>query len=63
MNIKTIGDERKKKYEYYIKQPIEKVELNLNMIIAKNPHLMKSLDRSTNQPLIIKYSNIPLNIQ
>ena len=47
-------------YEYYIKQPMPALELRLNMIIAKNPELINSLDRNKNHPLIRKYSHIPL---
>ena len=39
------------------------VELKFNMIIAKNPHLISSLDRSFNHPLIRKYSIVPFNNQ
>ena len=47
------------KIEYYIKQPMQILELNLKMIINNNPHLINVLDRSINHPLIRKYSNIP----
>ena len=40
---------------------MQMVELNLNMIIAENPHLINSLDRSIKYPLIRNYSNIPFN--
>ena len=46
-------------YEYYNKQPMEMVALNLNMIIDNNPHLINALDRSVNHPLMGKYNNIP----
>ena len=39
------------------------VERRINMIIAKNPQLINSLDRNTNHPLIRKYSHIPFNNQ
>ena len=41
-------------YEHYIRQPMQMAELNLNMIIAKNSNLLKSLDRSIIHPLIRK---------
>ena len=63
MNIKTISDKRYRKYEYYIKQPMETVELNLNLINAKKPHLIHSLERSFNHPLIRKCCNVPFNFQ
>ena len=31
------------------------------MIIGKNPHLINSLDRNKNHPLIRNYSHIPFN--
>ena len=46
-------------YEVYINQPMQAIELRLNMIIAKNPHLIKALDRNKNYPLIRKHSHIP----
>ena len=45
------------KYEYYINQPMQANEVKLNMIIAKNPQLINTLDRNTNHPLIKKYSH------
>ena len=40
---------------------MQMVELNLNMIIDNNPHLINALDRTDNHPLIRKCSNIPFN--
>ena len=34
------------------------LERRINMIIAKNPQLIKSLDRTKNHPVIRKYSHI-----
>ena len=48
-------------YEHYIKQPMQAVELKLNMIVAKNPHLINSLYRYIKHPLIRKISHIPFN--
>ena len=56
----SINDRCNMTYEYYIKQPMPALELRLNMIIAKNPELINSLDRNKNHPLIRKYSHIPL---
>ena len=42
---------------------MEMIELKLNMIISKNPHLINSLNRSINHLLFRKYSNIPFNVQ
>ena len=63
MNIKTIIDKRYMKYEFYIKQPKELIEFYLSMILAKNPHVLNSLDRRFNHPLSRKYSNIPFIVQ
>ena len=48
MNITTVSNKRYMNYEIYIKQLMQMVELNLNMIISKNPHVITSLDRSIN---------------
>ena len=45
MNIKTCSNERYMTYIYYIKQPLEMVEINVNMLIAKIPNLTKALER------------------
>ena len=49
------------KYEHYMNQPKSMCERKINMIIAKNPQLINSLDRNKNHPLIRKYSHIPFN--
>ena len=59
MNIKTVNDKRNMNYKFYIKQPMEMIELNLNVIILKTPHLINSLHGSINHPSIKKYSIIP----
>ena len=40
---------------------MQAVEMKINMIIAENPHLINSLNRLYNHPLILKFSNIPFN--
>ena len=50
-------------YEFYTNYPMEEVELKLNMIIAKNPNSINSLDRNISHPLIIKYNSNPFKIQ
>ena len=52
----TISNKRYMTYECYIKQPMQMVELNLNMIIFKSPHLIKALEGSISHHLIRKYS-------
>ena len=63
MKFKTIGNRGYMNHEFYINQPMNMVELNLNLLIVSNPHLINSKDRSINHPLIRKHSNIPFNIQ
>ena len=48
-------------YKHYINHPKPAVERRINMIIARNPQLINSLDRKKNHPLINKYSHIPFN--
>ena len=50
MNITTINDKMFMAYDYYITRPMPAVELKLNKIISKNPHLIKSLNRSQIHP-------------
>ena len=57
-NIITIADKMDMTYDFYIKHIMCAFELKLNMIHAKNPHLINSLNRSHNHPLIRKYSHI-----
>ena len=45
-------------YEYYINQPKSICERQINLIIAKNPHLKNSLNRNKNLSLIRKKSYI-----
>ena len=58
MNVTTINHKMYTIYDYYIQHPMQAVELKLNMIIAKNPHLINSLNRSHVHPLNRKYSFI-----
>ena len=57
----TISDIHNIVYTYYINQPMHSVERRKNMIIAKNPQLISSLDRNKPHPLINRYSHIPFN--
>ena len=58
MIISTISCKCNMSYKYYINHPMSMLERRINMIIAKNPQLIKSLDRNKNHPLIRKYSHI-----
>ena len=60
-NISTIFDEKYMTYDYYSQHPMLAFELKLNMILAKNPHLIYSPNRSHNHPLFRKFSHIPFN--
>ena len=57
-SLKTINDKCNMTPEFYKNMPMSMIERRLNIIIAKNPSLIKSLDRTTNHPLIRKYSHI-----
>ena len=58
MNITTINDKTFMASDYYITRPMPAVEINLNMIITKNPHPIKSTNRSHIHPLIRKNAYI-----
>ena len=58
MIITTVNDKMYMTYDNYIQHPMQAVELNLNMSIAINPHLINSLKRSHIHPLIQKLSYI-----
>ena len=58
-NLKTINDRCNMTLEFYKNMPMSMIERRLNIIIiAKNPSLIKSLDQTTNHPLIRKYSDV-----
>ena len=48
-------------YKNYMNTPMSMLERRKNMIISKNPSLIKSLDIKENHPVIRKYSHIPFN--
>ena len=52
--LKTIKDRCNMTYKYYMNLPMSKVERRINFNIAKNPHLINTLDRTKNHPLIRK---------
>ena len=59
MNVTFFRNEKNMAYEFYIKQPMQMVEMKLIKIIHNNPYLINTLYRSINQPLIRKNSNFP----
>ena len=61
LKIKTISNVSYMKYKYYLNQPKQLIERRLNMIIAKNPQLIRSLNRGCDHPLIRKYIHIPFD--
>ena len=54
MIINTISCECNMSYKNYINHPMSMLKRRINMIIAKNPQLINSLDRTKNHPLIRK---------
>ena len=56
MNILTINDKMFMTYDKSINHLMQAIDLKRNMIIATNPQLMISPNRSHNHPLIRKYS-------
>ena len=61
MNINTFSCKCNMSYKHYINQPMSMLERRINFIIAKNPQLIKCLNRNKNHPLIRKYSHISFN--
>ena len=59
MNITSINDKRNMTYNHYFKQPLQAVELKLNIIIAENPILINSLYTYNNHYLIRIFSESP----
>ena len=58
-DIISISNEIYMTYECYIKLPIQMFELNWTILIHKNPHLIKCVDRSINHLLIRRYCVVP----
>ena len=56
MNISAVRDKMYMTYDNYIKHPLQAIELKLNMMAAKKPHRMNSLNRSHNHALNQKTS-------
>ena len=58
MIINTISCLCNMTYKYYLNNPMSMLERRINYIINKNPHLINTLDRTKNHPLIRKYNHI-----
>ena len=56
--VTTISNKRYMTYKYYIRQPMQLLELNINTIIDWNPHLRNLLSRGANHLLIRKPKHI-----
>ena len=54
MNISITDAKMYMTYDNYIKYPLQAIELKLNMVLAKNPYLIISLNRGHIHPLIRK---------
>ena len=61
LNILTIANKMNILYDFYIKHNTHAVERKLNMISARNPNLINSLNRFHNHPLTRKCSHLPFN--
>ena len=57
MNITSISDLRNIRYEHYLNKPKSMMEWKLNILLAKNPELVKILE-NISHPLIRKYHHI-----
>ena len=55
MNISTVDAKMYITYDNYFDHPMQAIELKLKMILAKNPHLINSLNRYHIHPLIKKF--------
>ena len=56
MTFITMNDKCFITFKHYINQPILKLERRMNLIIVKNPSLIKSLDKTYRHCLITKYT-------
>ena len=57
LNIITLANKMNMLYDFYINHIIHAVERKINMIIARNPNLIKSSNRFHNHPIKRKYSH------
>ena len=61
LNVITITKKLNISYDFYLEHNMPAVERKITMIIAGNPHLLNSLNRSHPHPLIRKYSHKPFS--
>ena len=57
MITKSVSDRCNISYQHYLDQPMHMIERQMNLNIARYPHLINSLDQNKNHPLIRKYSH------
>ena len=60
MTVEVNSDRCNMTHKHYMNQPMSALELRINLLIAKNPQLINIFNRNKNQPLIRKYSHIPM---
>ena len=61
MEISMISCRCNMTYKNYMNSPMARLERYINMVIAKNPSLIKSLDIKANHPITRKYDYLLLN--
>ena len=61
MEISMISCKQNMTYKNYMNSPMSMLERRINMVIAKNPQLIKSLDNKKNNPITRKYDYLLLN--
>ena len=61
MEISMISCKCNMTYKNYMNSPMSMLERRINMVIAKNPQLIKSLDTKENHPITRKYDYLLLN--
>ena len=57
MKITMIGCRCNMNYKFYNCSPMSMLERRINMVIGKNPQLIKSLNIKENHPITRKYDN------
>ena len=61
MEISMISCRCNMTYKYYMNTPMSMLERRINIIISKNPQLIKSLNIKENHPIIRNYNYLLLN--
>ena len=58
MNISILFDKCNITFENYINNPVNMVEMRININFAENPELINLIERNKNDPLVRKFSHI-----